>query len=73
MDVEKNFTSSLDKENEPFSIGQSETQNITRSDNPPNKVALFWSRHDSKRVTGIYYAWTSCKIQEAGKTMDALA
>ena len=30
--------------------------------------------HESKRVTGMgHYAWTSCRIQEAGKTMDALA
>jgi len=47
MDVEKNFTSSLDRQNEPLSIGQSETQKINRSDNPPTKVALFWSAKGS--------------------------
>lgn len=61
----ENFTSSLDREaNERFSIGRSETQKIAKSDNPPTKVVLFWSRHDSKRVTGTgYYAWTSCRMQ----------
>jgi hypothetical protein len=61
MDVEKNFTSSLDTEgNKPFSFGRRETQNITSNDNPPIKVTLFWSRYKSKKVTGTgYYAWTS--------------
>ena len=73
--MEKNFTSSLDREeNELFSFGGSETQKITRSNNPPIKVTLFWPRHESKRVTGTgHYAWTSCRIQETGKTTDALA
>jgi len=35
---------------------------------------LFWSRHESKKVTGMgHYAWTGCRIQEAGKATDALA
>jgi len=52
-DVEKNFTSSLDREeNEPFSFGRRETHKITWSDNPPIKVTLFWSRYESKKVTG---------------------
>jgi hypothetical protein len=65
MDVEKKFTSSLDREeNELFSFGGSETQKITRSDNPPIKVMLFWLHHESKRVTGMgHYAWTSCRRQ----------
>ena len=46
-----------------FSFGGSETEKITRSNNPPIKVTLFWSRHDSKRVTGMeHYAWTGCRI-----------
>ena len=75
MDVEKNFTCSLDRKvNEPFSIGQSETQKITRSNNPPTKATLFWPRHESKRVTGTgHYAWTSCRIQKTGKTTNAMA
>jgi hypothetical protein len=41
MDVENNFTSSMDREeNEPSSFGGSETQKITRSNNPPIKVML---------------------------------
>jgi hypothetical protein len=61
MDVEKNFTSSLDREeNKLFSFGRRETQKITWSDNPPTIVTLFWSRHESKKVTGTgHYAWTS--------------
>jgi hypothetical protein len=75
MDVEKNFKSSVNREeNELLSSGGSETQTITRSNNPPIKAKLFWSRYESKRVTGTgQYAWTSYRIQEAGKTMDALA
>jgi hypothetical protein len=43
-----------------FSFGRRETQKITCSDNPPTKVALVWSRHESKKVTGNgHYAWTS--------------
>jgi len=39
MDVENNFTSSLDREeNEPFGTGQSEIQKITKSNNPPTKI-----------------------------------
>jgi hypothetical protein len=74
MEVEKNFTSSVDREeNELFSFGGSETQKITRSNNPLIK-ALLRSHHESKRVTGMgHYDWTSCRIQEAGKTTDALA
>jgi hypothetical protein len=45
MDVEKNFTSSVDRdENKLFSFGGSETQKFTRSNNPPSKATLFWSR-----------------------------
>ena len=65
----------MDREkNERFSFGGSTTQNITRSDNPPIKVTLFWPRYESERVIGRgHYAWTSCRTQEAGKTTDALA
>ena len=36
MDVEKTFTSSLDREeNEPLNFGRRETQKITWSDSPP--------------------------------------
>jgi len=43
MDVEKNSTSSVDRqENELFSFGGSATQKITRSNNPPIRVMLFW-------------------------------
>jgi hypothetical protein len=49
------------------------TQKITRGNNPPIKATLFWSRYESKRVTGTgHYACTSSLIQEAGKTTDAL-
>jgi len=67
--------SSLDREeNQPFSFGRREIQKITWSDNPPIKVTLFWSRHESKKVTGTgHYAWTSWRTQEAGKTTDAMA
>jgi len=42
LDVEKNITSSVDKEeNELFSFGGSETKKFTRSNNPPIKVTLF--------------------------------
>jgi len=34
---------------------------------------LFWSGHDSKKVTGMGHAWSSGRTQEAGKTMNALA
>jgi hypothetical protein len=72
MDVEKNFTSSVDREeNEPFSFGESETQKITRSNNPLIKVTLFWPSSESERDTGAgHYAWTSHRIQEAGKTTN---
>jgi hypothetical protein len=61
-------------ENKPFSFGRSETQKITRSDNPSTRVMLFWSCHESKKITGMgHYAWSSGRTQEAGKTMDALA
>jgi hypothetical protein len=75
MGVEKNSASSVDREeNELFSSGGSETQKITRSNNPPIKVALFWPRYGGERVTGAgQYDWASCRTQEAGKTMDALA
>jgi hypothetical protein len=55
-------------------FGGSETQKITRSNNPPIKVTRFWPRHESERVTGAgHYAWTSRRIQEAGKTTNAVA
>jgi hypothetical protein len=75
MDVEKNFTSPVGREeNERFGFGGSETQKITRSKNPPIKVTLFWPRYESERITGVeHYAWTSHRIQEAGKTTDATA
>jgi hypothetical protein len=74
MNMEKNFMSTMDREeNELISFGGSETQKITRSNNPPIKATLLWSHYESKGVTGIgHYAWTICKIQEAGKSMDAL-
>jgi hypothetical protein len=71
MNVEKNFTSSMDRENKLISFVGSETQKISRSNNPPIKATLFWSHYESKRVTGTgHYAWTICRIQEAGKTTD---
>ena len=75
MDLEKNSTSFVDREeNEFFSFGESETQKITRSNNPPIKVTLFWPRYESGRITGGgHYARTSRRIQEAGKTTDAMA
>ena len=73
--MEKNSTSSVDREeNEFFSFGESETQKITRSNNPLIKAMLFWPHYGSGRVTGAgHYAWTSRRIQEAGKTTDAMA
>jgi hypothetical protein len=48
MDIVKNFTSSVDREeNELFSLGGSETQKMTRSNNPPIKATLLRSRHES--------------------------
>ena len=42
MDVKKNSTSSVDREEkEFFSFGGSETQKITRSNNPPIKASYF--------------------------------
>ena len=75
MDMEKNFTSFVDREeNEPLTFGGSETQKITRSNNPPIKVTLFWSCYESERVTGVgHYAWTSRMIQETGKTTNTMA
>jgi len=75
MDVEKNFTSFLDREvYKPFSFGRHETQKITWSFNPPIKVTLFWSHQESKKVTGTgHNAWTSWRTQEARKTTDAMA
>jgi hypothetical protein len=50
IDTEKNFTSTVDRaKNEPISFGRSETQKITRSNNPPIKATLFWSHFESKR------------------------
>jgi hypothetical protein len=40
------------EENEFFSFGGSETQKITRSNNPPIKATIFWPRYESGRVTG---------------------
>lgn len=75
MYVEKNFTSSVDREENELTIfGGSETQMITLSNNPPMKPTLFWSRYEGKRVTGTeHYVWTCCRIHEARKTTDALA
>jgi len=75
MDVEKKSTSSVDREeNKFFSSGGSETQKITRSNNPTIKAMLFWPRYEGGRVTGTgHYAWTSRRIQEAGKTTDVMA
>jgi hypothetical protein len=42
MDMVKNFTTSMDREeNELISFGGSETQNITRNNNPLIKAMLF--------------------------------
>ena len=73
--MEKNSASSVDREeNEFFSFGRREIQKITGSNNPPIKAMLFWPHYESGRVTGVgHYAWTSRRIQEAGKTMDAMA
>ena len=47
---------------------------ITRSNNRPIKVTLFWPRYESERVTGAgHYAWTSRRIEEAGKTTNTMA
>jgi hypothetical protein len=75
MDVEKNSTSSVDREENVFlSFGGSETQKITRSNNTLIKATIFWPRYESGKVTGAgYYAWTSRRIQEAGRTTDAMA
>ena len=52
------------EENEFFSFGGSETQKITRSNNPPIKAMLFWPRYEGRRVTGAgHYAWTSHRKQ----------
>jgi len=58
MDVEKNCTSSVDREeNERFSFGGSATQKTTRSNNPLIKVTLFWPCYESERVIGMgHYA-----------------
>jgi hypothetical protein len=62
------------EENDFLSFGGSETQKITRSNNPPIKGTIFWPRYESGTVAGAgHYAWTSRWIQEAGKTMDAMA
>jgi hypothetical protein len=62
-----------ERRKKPIKFG-SETQKITRSNNPPIKATLFWSHYESKSVTGTeHYDWTSYRIQEAGKTTDELA
>jgi hypothetical protein len=68
MDVEKNSTSSVDREeNERLSFGRSTTQKTTRSNNPPIKVTLFWPHYERERVIGRgHYAWASWRTQEAG-------
>jgi hypothetical protein len=75
MDVEKNSTNSVDRqENERFSYGGSATQKTTGSKNPSIKVTLFWPCYESERVIGAgHYAWVRCRKQEAGKTTDVLA
>ena len=75
MDVEKNFMSTVDREkNELVSFGRSEAQKIARSNNRLIKATLFWSRYESKRISGKgHYAWTSCRTQEKRKAKDALA
>ena len=75
MDVQKNSTSSVDREeNERLSFGGSATQKTTKSNNPPIKVMHFWPCYESERVFGMgHYTWASCRTQEAGKTTDALA
>jgi hypothetical protein len=62
------------EENEFFSFGESETQKITRSNNPLIKATIFWPRYESGRVAGVgHYAWTSRRIQDVGKTKDVMA
>jgi hypothetical protein len=75
MDVEKNLTSTVDREkNKPVSFGRSEAQKITRRYNHPIKATLFWSHNERKRVTGTrHYAWTSHRIQETKETTVAMA
>ena len=71
MDVEKNSTSSVDREeNEFYSFGGTETQKLLEAAYPPIKAMLFWPRYESGAG---HYACTSRRIQEAGKTMDAMA
>jgi hypothetical protein len=44
------FTSFLNREeNKLFSFRRRENQKITLSDNPPIKVTLLWSHHESKK------------------------
>jgi hypothetical protein len=75
MDMEKNATSPVDREkNKLFGFGGSEAKKITRSNNPPTKVTIFWPRDESEWVTGErYYAGTSCWAQEEGKTAETMA
>jgi hypothetical protein len=52
------------EKNKPINFGRSETQKITRSNNPSIKTTLLRSRYESKRVTGTgHHALTSCRIQ----------
>jgi hypothetical protein len=47
-----------------FSFGESETQKITRSNNPPIKATIFWPHYESRSVTRAgHYAWTSHRRQ----------
>jgi len=72
--VEKNFTSSSDREENLSVLDEVKPKRSLGATILRVRLTLFWSRHESKRVTGTaYYSWTSCRIQEAGKTTDALA
>jgi hypothetical protein len=75
MDVEKNLTSTMDREkNKSVSFGRSEARKITRSYNDPIKATLFRSCNESEMVTGTgHYAWTSRRTQEARETMVVMA
>jgi hypothetical protein len=69
MAVEKNFTSTVDREkNEPINFGRSETQKIVRSNNPSTKATLFRSRYESKRVTGTgHHAGEVARYRRQGR------
>jgi hypothetical protein len=64
--MEKNVKNPMDsEENKPFSHGGGKTKSNTGSNDPPAKVTVFLSCHESKNYTGTgHYAWSGCKMQE---------